>query len=440
MHFHTLRAMKIMLSCWALLLLRIFNAAAADIPNARYAGKFDASPVRLPAAAAAPAREMRGVWVATVNNLDFPQTADAESFRKEARALCRKLAAAKFNALFFQVRTHNDAFYASELNPWSRFLTGREGVAPTGEKGFDPLKFLIAEAHRNGLELHAWLNPYRVTAATKLSKSAYLATLAANNFARRHPELVLETVSGGQRKLVLNPGEPRVREFVTATVMELVRKYDLDGIHFDDYFYPDRAPAAADAAAYRQYNPRRLELADWRRANVNELIFRIHNVLLQHNRSTGRQVRFGISPFGIWRNRKSTPEGSLTGGNESYAVQYADTRLWVKRRWIDYIAPQLYWPFNHDVAAYAALVDWWAETVRGTGVELYIGMAPYRLGTPGWGLNELYYQLRYNRAQPNVAGVILFSYRSLNTPANNTMKRGGREMLESFWKKPAAVR
>lgn len=406
--------------------------------GARYAGKFNTAPVRLPRVYSERAREMRGIWIATVGNLDFPRCETPEVFQQRVRKLMKDLAAAGFNAVFFQVRPTNDAFYPSQLNPWSRFLTGTEGK-PLAQ-GFDPLRFLIGEAHRNGLEFHAWLNPYRVARATRLSKKDYLLTLDPRNFARKNPHLVMETFADGERKLTLNPGEPAVRSFVTATVMELVRNYALDGIHFDDYFYPDYAPAAADAATFRKYGSGKLTQADWRRGNVNLLIQTLHREIAAYNRANRRKVRFGVSPAGIWRNRKNTPLGSLTGGVESYEIHCADTLLWVKSGWLDYIVPQLYWNFNHDTAAYAALCDWWSQAVRGTRTELYIGQGLYRLGESGWDRHELYRQLLYNQKHPEIKGSLFFSLRNWEKPANAVQRSGGRDMLRILWQKRVPAR
>ena len=417
------------------LIAAVFSLPAQYIPNSRYGGKLDISPVKMPQKRPAPEREMRGVWVATIFNLDYQRPQNTSEFKKFYRNMCQQLALHNFNAIFFQVRPANDAFYKSKLNVWSRFLSGQEGVPLAGEKNFDPLAFMISEAHRNGLEFHAWLNPYRVIGATKLSKHQYLKTLAPGNFARKYPHLVMEVPrQDGQRCLVLNPGEKQVRAFIMATVLELVNNYNVDSIHFDDYFYPDNAPAKIDRATYMKNNPRKLSQDDWRRDNVTTLIYNLHKHIKSFNARSKRNVRFGVSPFGIWRNNNHTLHGSLSRGAESYNWQYADTRLWVKKGIIDYIVPQIYWNFNHDTAPYAALTDWWCNTVRGTGVDLYIGQAVYQLGQKNWDVNQLYYQLLYNRSKPEIKGSILFSYRNLAAPANSTMEHGGRKMLRKFWK------
>ncbi len=405
----------------------------------RYAGRLDAGPVRIPVSYQPKAGELRGVWIATVENIDFGTHTDAASFQRDFRNMLQALAGKNFNAVFFQVRPNNDAFYPSRLNPWSRWLTGQEGKRIPG---FDPLKFMTEEARRRGMEFHAWLNPYRVIGKTKLSKSAYLATLAPENFARRHPELVLEApLSGGQRLLFLDPGRPEVIQHVIATVSEIAQNYDVDGIHFDDYFYPYSEFGNIDATTFRQYNPRKLALADWRRANVTRLVAGVHEELAAVSRRKGRKVRFGISPFGIWANRKNHPEGSLTAGKQSYFAQFADTRGWVRNRYIDYIAPQIYWPFGHEVAAYAALADWWAEQVRGTGVSLYIGMGAYQLGGGKIWQNpsEIANQLRYNTKHPEINGAIFFSCRSVLNPSNAKMREGLERVFRNYWSRPAAA-
>lgn len=414
----------------------IFSLPAQYIPNSRYGGKLDPSPVKIPQRRPAPAKEMRGVWVATIFNLDYPRPKNVTEFKSFYRNMCKRLAEHNFNAIFFQVRPSGDAFYRSQLNPWSRFLSGNEGMPLPGSKNFDPLAFMIAEAHRHGLEFHAWLNPYRVTGATKLSKHQYLKTLVPGNFARKYPHLVMDvTRKDQQHTLVLNPGEKQVQNFLTATVMEIVRNYNVDSIHFDDYFYPDHTPPQADRATFLKNNPRKLSLDNWRRNNVTTLIYNIHCQIRSFNIRNKRNVRFGVSPFGIWRNNNHTLLGSLTRGAESYNWQYADTRLWVKKGMIDYIVPQIYWHFNHDTAPYAALTDWWCQTVRNSSVTLYIGQAAYQLGQKNWDRNQLYYQLLYNRSKPEIKGSVIFSYRNLATPENRTMEQGARSMLKQFWKK-----
>lgn len=396
----------------------------------RYAGRLNDGPVLLPASYRPKWKELRGVWIATVGNIDFGKHGEAASFQRDFRKTLSDLEERRFNAVFFQIRANNDAFYPSSINPYSRWLTGKEGRCIPG---FDPLAFMIRETHLRGMKFHAWLNPYRVTGATKLTKHAYLAGLSPNNIARLHPEWVLDVpMSGGRRMLFLDPGRPEVTRHIVATVSEIASRYKVDAIVFDDYFYPYVGFGTIDETTFRRYNPKNLSLGDWRRENVTRLIAAVHDELATVNRTTGGTIRFGVSPFGIWRNRKNHVDGSLTDGKESYAVQFADTLKWVRRRYVDYVAPQLYWPFGHESAAYAALTDWWVKQVHGTGVTVYISMGVYQLGKSKIWNNpdEIVNQLRYNTKHTEIGGAILFSCGSVLTPANAVMKEG----MERVWR------
>ena len=434
--------------CIALVALvsRITAAEAEVLRNAagkpvRFAGGFRDSPVRIPAYVPR-SREFRGVWVATVENIDFAVHADAESFRQDYLRLVDNLARMHFNAVIFQLRSMCDACYPSAHAPWSRWLTGSEGTALRSRAPFDPLDFMVREAHRRGLEFHAWLNPYRVVGSTKLKKADYLARLHPRNFARRRPDLVLAVPLGdGRSNLVLNPGEPEVMRHIAAVVQEIVGRYPVDAIHFDDYFYPFEPIGTADLAAWRKHNPKRLGIDDWRRENVTSAIRIVQQVIRRENMATGRRIRFGISPFGIWANRTTMAGGSLTGGRESRTHQYADTLLWVRRGYLDYIVPQLYWEFNHSTAAYAALASWWSAAVRGTPVDLYIGHALYRIGTaPDWHMMEVPNQLRFDQLYPEIKGEVLYSYRHLFDRRNKAKAGSVDIILRRFWRNPAKVR
>ena len=424
----------IMLGCPELLGERLLDYATRK--PVRYAGKFSSAPVDLPPYRPR-AREFRGVWVATVENLDFPVHRTAEEFKRDYIRLVDNIARANFNAIIFQIRPTCDAFYPSRINSWSQSLAGADGV---GIRGFDPLRFMVDEAHRRGLEFHAWFNPYRVAGSTKLGKSAYLKKLSPQNFARRNPHLVLSIPQpDGGKLLILNPGEPAVMRHIVDTVREVVVNYRIDAVHFDDYFYPYSGFTDQDIATYRKYGGK-MPIDDWRRANVTAVIAAIRNGLDEHNRGPGRKIRFGISPFGIWANRSALRAGSPTAGLQSYFVQHADTRLWVKRGYIDYIVPQLYWPFSHETAAYAALADWWSDTVRGTRTKLFIGHAVSRLGSSRqWSAPELANQLRYNSRRPEISGSVFFSYRHVFSPANRVQRDGVVFVLRNYWKKRAAM-
>ena len=396
----------------------------------RYAGKFSSAPVIL-GRYRPRTREFRGVWVATIENLDFPVHQSAEAFRRDYAKMVDNIAKANFNAVIFQIRPACDAFYPSRINSWSQNLTGADGA---GIRDFDPLRFMVDETHRRGLEFHAWFNPYRVVGNTQLSKASYLKKLSPQNFARCHPELVLSVPQGGKNNLlILNPGEPAVMKHIVDTVREVVNNYNIDAVHFDDYFYPYSGFSDQDLATYRRRGGK-MNIDDWRRQNVNSVIVAIRRGLDEYEKNTKRKIRFGISPFGIWANRSSLPEGSLTGGLQSYFTQHADTRLWVRKGYIDYIVPQLYWEFSHETAAYAALVDWWSAAVRGTGTKLFIGHAVSRLGSNRrWDALELANQLRYNNRHPEISGSVFFSYRHVFAPANRAQRAGVAHVLKNYW-------
>ncbi len=405
----------------------------------RYAGKVFPGKVLIPAQYRQPSAEMRGVWIATVENIDFPKQNSIAGFQAAVRSKFRQLRAQNFNAVFFQVRPCNDAFYPSRYNPWSQYLSGKEGVPLAGNG--DPLATALLEAKKQGLQFYAWLNPYRVIGKTKLTKRRYLATLAPNNFARRNPHLVLDqSLPEGGHLLFLNPGEPEVIRHVVQTVKEIAETYPVDGIVFDDYFYPYSAIGNIDAQCYVRNNPRRLSRDQWRTANVTTLIRTVKKTLDDHFRRTGRKIQFGISPFGIWANQKDHPAGSLTAGKSSLLVQHADTRAWIKNNDIDIIIPQIYWPFRHDTAAYAALTDWWAMQVRGTRVKLYIGMAPYRLGEGQWPhASELLNQLRYNTKHPEIRGQVMYNCNSILSPSTPAMKNAIRQLRSIYWRTAVPV-
>ncbi len=374
----------------------------------RRGGKFDSRTVNV-----VPTRarngEFRGVWICTVENLDFPKVRSAAEFRSRYIAMVNRIAAAGFNAVIFQVRPNADAFYPSNLVPYSSWLTGVEGRG----LNFDMLQFMVREAHARRLEFHAWFNPYRVINGIKESKRAYLNKLHPKNFARRNPHLVLDFHNGKTRSLFFDPGRKEVVVHICRIVEEVARRYDIDGIHFDDYFYPYEEIGSIDNHTFAANNPYRLKKADWRRMNTETLIYNVKLTIERVDLRRIRKVRFGVSPFGIWGNAKDIRGGSATGGKQTYFNLYADTKKWVQKRYVDYIVPQIYWNFAHETAAYAALTSWWSSTVRNTGVKLYIGMAPYRLGAAGWGRYELVNQLYFNRMHPEVSGMCCFSYRHL---------------------------
>ncbi|MET7985183.1 family 10 glycosylhydrolase [Streptomyces sp. NPDC005281] len=350
--------------------------------------------------AAAP-RAMRGMWLATASNRDWPSRTGLSPALQRAELLAHLDTAVRLrlNAVFLQVRPAADALWPSPYEPWSRYLTGVQG----GDPGWDPLGTAVREAHARGLELHAWFNPYRVSGQPDPGR------LAPSHPARLHPDWTVRY--GG--KLYYNPGLPPVRTFVRAAMLDAVRRYPVDGVHWDDYFYPYpvRGERFDDDAAYAEHGAGFPGRAAWRRHNIDRLVLEMAAGI----RKARPGVRFGISPFGVWRNASTDPLGSPTrAGVETYDDLYADTRKWVRERWVDYICPQLYWNIGFAAADYAQLLPWWARVARGTGVQLYAGEALYKAGDPAqpaaWqDPAELSRHLALARSQPEVRGHVFFA-------------------------------
>lgn len=345
-----------------------------------------------------PKNQLRAVWIATVMNIDWPSQTGLSVAEQQQQfiTILDKVQQMHMNAVIVQIRPTADAFYPSKLFPWSRYLTGVQGQGP----GYDPLAFMIEQAHMRNIQFHAWFNPYRVSMDTDLSK------LAPNNPAILHPDWVVSY--GG--KLYFNPGIPAVRQYITTGIMEVVKNYDIDGVHFDDYFYPYPVAGQAfpDQATYQQYGAGFSNLGDWRRNNVNKLVQGVSAAIKQ----VKPYVQFGISPFGVWRNQSTDPTGSATrAGVQDYDDLYADTRTWIKNNWIDYIVPQIYWNIGFPPAAYDVLVAWWSHEVDGTHVQLFTGMAVYKIGQSGAWSNpgEMPNQLALNLKYPEVKGEIFYS-------------------------------
>lgn len=349
------------------------GAAAGALAAAVTAGRAEAYGGRERGSGGHHSPQFRGMWLATVANRDWPSKPGltAAEQRAELLAFLDTAVARRLNAVVFQVRPTADALWPSRYEPWAEYLTGVQGRDP----GWDPLGTAVREAHRRGLELHAWFNPYRVANHTDPTR------LTPTHPARLHPEWVVPY--GG--KLYYNPGLPEVRRFVQDAMLDAVARYDVDGVHWDDYFYP--YPVAGqvfdDDAAYERHGAGFPDRAAWRRDNIDRLVRETAGRIKRLN----RRVRFGISPFAVWRNQATDPLGSDTrAGVQTYDDLYADTRTWVRKAWIDYIVPQVYWlaqPLDQQVPAnYAVLVPWWSDVVRGTGVDLYIGEALYKVGDP----------------------------------------------------------
>ncbi len=387
----------------------------------------------LPTAAAAAAegtptayrdRELRGEWIASVSNIDWPSRTGLSPAAQQAEfiALLDHARSIGLNAVFAQVRPAADAFWPSRYEPWSQYLTGTQGQDP----GYDPLGFMVQAAHDRGLALHAWFNPYRVSLQSDVTK------LVPGHPARLHPEWIVSY--GGQ--LYYNPGIPAARAFVENAIMDAVERYEVDGVHFDDYFYPYPVGDAdfPDDDAFATYGADFTDRAAWRRHNVDLLVREVCDRV----RTARPEAAFGVSPFGIWRNASSDPRGSATNGTQSYDALNADTLGWVRKGWLDYIAPELYWNIGLPVADYAVLAPWWAQAVRGTDVQLWIGQALYKAGDPAqpdaWqDPAELSRHLTMDRGLPEINGEILFSAADVTADRIGAVAR----LSADHWMRPA---
>lgn len=347
--------------------------------------------------------ELRGIWVSTVANIDYPstQTTDSNVLKSQLTQVLDNCKDMGFNAVFFQVRPCGDAFYKSSIFPWSKYLTGTQGLAPDDD--FDPLEYAVTEAHNRGMQLHAWINPYRIT-----NNPADNQYLAKSNPAVLNPGLVMTDSDG---KMYYNPGDSGSIDLIVRGAAEIAENYDVDGIHMDDYFYP--SSDFNDDTTYSFHKDEYPNKADWRRANVDKLVETMNEKL----HSIKPEIQFGISPRGIWANKSDMAEGSDTRGGGSYTAIYADSRKWVKEGWVDYIMPQIYWNIGYEIADYTTLCNWWSDVVKGTGVKLYIGEAAYRTTSssiPAWtgesGTNELRTHILDGRNNPEIGGYCCFTY------------------------------
>lgn len=357
---------------------------------------------------AQPKYEFRGVWIATVNNIDWPQAGltDPEKQKADYIRLLDLHQRNGMNAMIVQIRPAADAFYPSQYEPWSQWLTGQQGKPPSPY--YDPLQFMIEETHKRGMEFHAWLNPYR--AVHHIGQSS----VAPNHISRVHPEWFL---TYGDKKY-FDPGNKEAQAFVIKVVRDIVKRYDVDAIHMDDYFYPYRIPGKEfpDAASYNRSGST-LSKDDWRRSNVDSIILALSKAIKEEK----KMCRFGISPFSVWRNKDKDPlRGSDTrAGQTNYDDLYADILLWLQKGWIDYVTPQLYLEIGHDKIDYAKMLDWWSRNSYGRHV--YIGHGIYRTyeNHPKWkNPEELPNQIKLLRRYPNVQGSIYFSSKSFERNPN----------------------
>lgn len=371
-------------------------------------------------------KEFRAAWISTVYNLDWPSKKGLtkEVQQEEFITLLDELKGTGLNAVIVQIKPTADNFYPSEYGPWSEYLTGVQGKDP----GYDPLDFMIKAAHQRDMEFHAWFNPYRISVKDDISE------LTVEHPAIRNPSWVV--TYGG--KLYYNPGLVEVRKFVVDSIMEVVRNYDIDGVHLDDYFYPYPVKGLdfPDEDLYRSSKRNSMETKEeWRRNNINEFIEDLYTSI----KSEKRQVKFGISPFAVWRNQDIDPLGSKTkAGVTSYDSLYADTMLWVEKGWLDYIAPQIYWYFGYPAAPYEVVLKWWTDLIQDKNIHLYVGHAAYKVQSSNdpWGNPyEILNQIDYNRNAQNVKGSIFFRAKSLvDNPLN--LKEN---LKTTLYKEPALV-
>lgn len=372
-----------------------------------------------------PQYEFRAVWIATVENIDWPskKTLTTQQQKAEFIKLLDMHQRNGMNAVVMQIRPAADAFFPSRFEPWSEYLTGKQGRPP--DPYYDPLAFMIEETHKRGMEFHAWMNPYR--AMFNVNKSS----IAPSHVTRLFPQWF---VTYGSTKY-FDPGLPQVRDHVNRVVRDVVERYDVDAIHFDDYFYPYHIAGKEfpDDATYAKYGEG-MSKSDWRRSNVDTII----QMLGQTIKSVNPRVKFGISPFGVWRNSSTDPRGSASkAGVTNYDDLYADILLWLEKGWIDYVAPQLYWETGHKLVDYYMLLDWWSRNTYGN--HLYIGHGIYRAlesRTGRWkDPAELPRQIKAIRDNPNVQGSIFFSSATFKSNPNGWSD----SLRNNYYKYPAII-
>lgn len=372
---------------------------------------------------AQPKAEFRAVWIATVDNIDWPTRGNynADSQRAEFTRILDMHQRNGMNAVVVQIRPATDAFYPSPYEPWSEWLTGKQGAPPSPY--YDPLQFMIEETHKRGLEFHAWCNPYR--AEFSVGKSS----ISPTHITKLHPEWFL--TYGTTR--YFDPGNKDAQQFVVKVIRDIVGRYDVDAVHFDDYFYPYRIAGKEfpDQASYEKYG-NGMNKEDWRRSNVDSIILALSKAIKEEKPF----CRFGVSPFGVWRNISDDSLGSATtAGQTNYDDLYADILLWLKEGWIDYVAPQLYWEFGFRAAPFEVLLDWWSKHTYGR--HCYIGLGIYRANSnPAWrDKTQLPRMLKAMRNTPNIDGAIYFSSKTFEKNPN-----GWSDTLRNnYYKEPAIV-
>lgn len=381
-------------------------------------------PVIDPAAIPVTPREMRAAWIATVDNIDWPSAPGLPVAQQKAelRALLDRAAKLNLNAVIFQVRPAADAFYKSSLEPWSEFLTGEQGKAP--QPFYDPLAFAIEQAHRRGLELHAWFNPFRAW------HYAAEGNVADNHIRNTKPRLIKKY----GRYWWMNPGNPSARKHSMQVILDVARRYQIDGVHLDDYFYPYAEKNARgniipfpDEASYQRYVSQNgpIEKNDWRRQNINQFVQKLHKELKQ----VEPRIRFGISPFGIWR----PGHPPQIEGYDAYDNLYADARKWFREGWVDYLSPQLYWAVDNPGQRFPVLLKWWHQQNQ-YDRHLWPGLYTSRVPEE-WNAGEIIRQIRLIRKQPGASGHIHFSMQALMSNTNDI----AAQLIKGAYAQPALV-
>lgn len=405
---------------WLAILLQVFVSGCTGLlTSSRYDTSGSIEP--LPE----PRREFRGVWIATVVNIDWPSQKGLSTIEQQAelRALLDKVASLNMNAVIFQVRPAADALYDSLLEPWSEYLSGEMGKAP--EPFYDPLAFAIEEAHKRGLELHAWFNPFRARHVSGKGEAD------PNHVSNILPDAIVQY--GDQ--LWMDPGNEEAQYHTLSVIRDVVRRYDIDGIHIDDYFYPYPVKDSQGNTlefpdekswALAQENQILMSRSDWRRENINQFVEQLYGIVKREK----PWVKVGISPFGIWR--PGHPES--VRGMDAYNSIYADSRLWLQNGWVDYLSPQLYWSIKSSGQSFPALYDWWSEQ-NTQGRHVWPGTAIYRVDTHGWREKEIVDQIELTRGEHSQSGNILFSMRILNQESHNLADR----LVRDVYAEPALV-
>ncbi|NIZ41248.1 family 10 glycosylhydrolase [Entomospira entomophila] len=427
----------------------VFGETAVENPHQK-----GSAPVKIVKNYIEPKEMVRAVWIGTISQLHYPRKNQNGTPRIKLTELqndwieiLRTAEDLNLNMIIFQVSPMLDALYASEYRPWSQFINAenKQGVAPEWADSFDLVAWMIEETHQRGMEFHAWFNPYRVTAGGSYTISlgsdgtleGELSVLDENNFAKQNPAAAYLF----NKKVYLDPGLDVTLDHIDATIEEFLNRYDVDAIHFDDYFYPypifvdggriDFAQTLSDRETFRA-NPRKFtfiedieseenlaryqaEATKWRNDNNNRMVQRVKAVIDSHNAQTGKAVQWGISPFGIWAHQEENPLGSATptGSTSSYRDIFADTLKWSEEEWIDYIMPQIYWNFETKAAPYATLAYWWQDALKNSSTQLYVGHPNYKTGAAWNNYLDITNQIRYNAQFPAIQGSAFFSYNDL---------------------------